>query len=234
MATYAENIPGAPLLNGVVGSTAYGLATADSDIDVLGVFARPTMDLVGLSYPRETYTNPEGYVPDYTYHEARKYVNLALKCNPTIMELLWLGNWFVREPLGQQLINIRQSFIFEKGVRNAYLGYASGQFHRIRSRGDLSFSSDTRHRTAKHARHLWRLCKQGVDLHHIGQLTIWLEAEQARQCREFGERIAGGRLDLATGLLSWAEDEFNKPGILVSTPRTDRAEEWLREVRAQN
>ncbi|MFD7300744.1 DNA polymerase beta superfamily protein, partial [Streptomyces pharetrae] len=36
------------LLSGVVGSTAYGLAHEDSDVDRLGVFAAPTESLHGL------------------------------------------------------------------------------------------------------------------------------------------------------------------------------------------
>ena len=36
------------LLSGIVGSTAYGLDTKDSDVDRLGVFAAPTEKLLGL------------------------------------------------------------------------------------------------------------------------------------------------------------------------------------------
>jgi hypothetical protein len=36
------NVPGTVLLSGIVGSQAYGLATPDSDVDRLGMFAFPT------------------------------------------------------------------------------------------------------------------------------------------------------------------------------------------------
>ena len=39
-----------PLLEGIVGSTAYGLAGPHSDVDRLGVFAAPTRAFHGL-YP---------------------------------------------------------------------------------------------------------------------------------------------------------------------------------------
>ena len=38
------------LLQGIVGSTAYGLAGPDSDVDRLGVYAAPTLDFARL-YP---------------------------------------------------------------------------------------------------------------------------------------------------------------------------------------
>ncbi len=44
---------GAVLLSGIVGSTAYGLAGPGSDVDRLGMFAAPTLDLLRLDPPRE-------------------------------------------------------------------------------------------------------------------------------------------------------------------------------------
>lgn len=49
------------LLKGMVGSTAFGLATPESDKDYLGLFAVPTTDLHGLSQIQESYVykNPD-------------------------------------------------------------------------------------------------------------------------------------------------------------------------------
>jgi uncharacterized protein len=46
---------GTILLAGIVGSTAYGLADADSDVDRLGMFAAPTRAVLGLHTPRESH-----------------------------------------------------------------------------------------------------------------------------------------------------------------------------------
>ncbi len=43
------------LLSGIVGSTAYGLAHAGSDIDRLGMFAAPTEQLHGLHRSAESH-----------------------------------------------------------------------------------------------------------------------------------------------------------------------------------
>lgn len=89
-------IPGTILLSGVVGSTAYGLDTADSDVDRLGLFAAPTVAFHGLHRPQESHVTIH---PDATYHEAAKWIRLALGGNPTVTELVWLDQYEVTTPL---------------------------------------------------------------------------------------------------------------------------------------
>ena len=170
--------------------------------------------------------------PDATYHEAGKLAGLLLKCNPTVTELLWLPNYEVRTLLGADLIGLRRSFLYAKGVRNAYLGYASQQFRKLENRGDGTFSSDTAKRTAKHARHLWRLVQQGTDLHATGRLTVRLDSAQAALCREFGDR-APGEPEIARALLASAEACFDGPGVLPTAPDEEAAETWLLRVRRE-
>src|SRR5882762_424379 len=97
------------LLRGITGSVAYGLNTPESDVDRHGIFAAPTEKLLSLHCPPLTL---DGHDPDLTYHEAGKYVGLALKANPTVTELLWLPEdlYEIRTPLGDDLIAIRESF----------------------------------------------------------------------------------------------------------------------------
>jgi predicted nucleotidyltransferase len=218
-----------PLLSGIVGSTAYGLATPNSDVDRLGVFAYTTNELVGLHRPKESIVTNE---PDVTRHEAGKYAALALKCNPTVMELLWLPDelYELRTALGRALIDIRTAFLSKEYVRNAYLGYATQQFKRLESRGDGSFSADTRKRTAKHARHLARLVDQGLVLHTEGRLPIKVGNPQA--LHDFGEQVAAGDLDLAKNKLEAASFAFDlTESVLPEKPDTARVEAWLQSVR---
>lgn len=162
------------LLQGIVGSTAYGLAREGSDVDRLGVFVAPTVHVAGLDWHPDDETRVETK-PDTTHHEIGKYLRLALKCNPTITELLWLTPdlyEYVDPYAGRRLINMRRAFLSERAVRDAYGGYARQQAHKLRERGDGSFSSDTRKRTTKHARHLLRLLRQGRELLETAALTI--------------------------------------------------------------
>jgi hypothetical protein len=217
------------LLSGIVGSTAYGLATEDSDVDRLAMFAYRTERLVGLHRPKDSIVTNK---PDVTMHEAGKYAALALKCNPTVLELMWLPLelYEVRTALGRDLIDNRMAFLSKKYVRNAYLGYATQQFKRLEGRGDGTFSSDTRKRTAKHARHLARLVDQGLMLHLYGHLTIKVNDPEA--LRDFGERVANGETYLAKVKLARAEATFDDaPSALPDEPNEARVEAWLQSVR---
>jgi hypothetical protein len=219
-----------PLLTAIVGSQAYGLATADSDVDRLGVFAYPTMELVGLDTPSMTWTNPAGTKPDVTYHEAAKFAALALNGNPTITELLWLDSYEIVTPFGAELVALRRSLLSRQRVRNAYLGYATQQLDRLASRTDGTFSSDTRLRTAKHARHLYRLCHQGYGLYAHGFLQVRLD--EPEKFRAFGEQVAGGGVEVARAMLAMYERLFDKTvSPLPTVPDREPVLTWLAGVR---
>ncbi|MFE9675109.1 DNA polymerase beta superfamily protein [Streptomyces sp. NPDC006259] len=216
------------LLSGVVGSTAYGLAHAGSDVDRLGLFAAPTEELHGLHPPKESHV---GTAPDRTLHEAAKWCRLALGGNPTVMELVWLPEelYEVRTPLGDELVGIRATFLSARRVRDAYLGYASQQFRRLLGRGDGSFSADTRKRTAKHARHLKRLCGQGYELYTTGTLSI--RVDDPESFHRFGEQVADDP-DTALPLLRRYEAAFDEArSVLPEQPDERAADAWLRKVR---
>ena len=218
------------LLSGIVGSVAYGLAGPGSDVDRIGVFAAPTVAFHGLHPPRESVVTSD---PDTTLHEARKWCRLALSGNPTASELAWLPDdcYETRTEFGERLIGIRSAFLSAPRVRDAYLGYAAQQFRKLESRGDGTFSSQTRRRTAKHARHLARLVHQGRLLYATGILEIRLADPE--WFRGFGNRVAEGALDEARTLLAEAELDFDR----IRTPLPDRPDEkpverWLLDVRA--
>jgi hypothetical protein len=223
------SVPGTVLLSGVVGSTAYGLAHEGSDTDRLGVFAAPTVAFHGLHKPQESHVTTH---PDATLHEAAKWLRLALGGNPTVTELAWLDAYETRTPLGEELIGLRSSLLSAKRVRDAYLGYATQQFRKLENRGDGSFSADTRKRTGKHARHLWRLLHQGSELHRTGVLVVRLPPSVAASCRAFGERVAAGDLSVAEHAFRSAEEAFDGPGVLPDHPDEAAAEAWLLRVRA--
>lgn len=161
------------ILQGIVGSTAYGLAREDSDVDMLGIFVAPTLEVSGLDWN----THKESVVtnkPDVTVHEVGKYLRLTLGGNPTLYDLLYLPEEAYTEMsfFGEMLIGIRSRLLSERAVRDSYGGYAKQQATRLKNRGDGSFSADTRKRTAKHARHLLRLLRQGRELLETGTLTV--------------------------------------------------------------
>lgn len=228
--------PGAPvtvtniLLSGIVGSTAYGLAHEDSDVDRLGMFAAPTEQLHGLHQPKESHVST---APDRTLHEAAKWCRLALGGNPTVMELVWLPDelYEVRTPLGDELIALRGTLLSARRVRDAYLGYATQQFRKLRNRSAGPLSEATRNRTAKHARHLKRLCTQGYELYATGELAV--RVEDPESYHRFGEQVAADP-EAALPLLRGFEDAFaGTRGVLPEQPDERAADAWLRRVRRQ-
>lgn len=167
--------PGEIIIQATVGSTAYGLAREGSDIDTLGVYVAPTRDFWRLREVKESVVVHEP--ADAQFHEVGKYCRLALKCNPTLIELLYLDDHSINfmTPVGVELRSIRSNFLSAKYVRSAFGGYARQQAERLQRRnaeGKPNFSSDTAKRTAKHARHCFRLLRQGLELLESGELTV--------------------------------------------------------------
>jgi hypothetical protein len=219
--------PEGVILEGVVGSRAYGLAWEGSDEDRLGVFLAPSDEFFGLDDVAETVKNPWS---DEVLHELGKFCRLALKVNPTVTELLWLEEYPVLTMLGQELIELRSAFLSASYCRNAYLGYATSQFAKLKDRGDGSFSSDLRSRTAKHARHLARLLTCGFGLWSTGRLQVRLDAPQ--WYHDFGDKVADGDLQAAEDLLAKYEQMFDETStILPAEPERERVDAWLRSAR---
>jgi predicted nucleotidyltransferase len=222
------------LLQGIVGSTAYGFATENSDVDRLGLYASPTILLHGLGEPKESYVTTK---PDLTLHEARKWCRLALKCNPTAMELVWLPDdlYDIRTALGDELIAIRRSFLSAKAVRNSYLGYATSQLtkmkhaHKQEARyASANIGADSRDRQHKHARHLVRLVLQGIELHQGGDLIVRLPAPNyvVETANTIVQDPKMGDL-----LMRGAESVFDEPSMLPDEPNADDVQAWLHRVR---
>lgn len=213
------------MLRGEVGSRAYGLAGPSSDIDRMGLYSWRTERLFELRQPAAYYQADA----DTKWFEVRKYAELALGGNPTVMELMWLPEYEVASALGRELIGIRSAFLSAHRVRSAYLGYATQQFTKLERRGG-TFSSDLGKRTAKHARHLLRLCQQGFSLYATGELAI--RVPEPEKVMEFGERVAAGDIELARGMMARYEQMFDDVAtVLPSQPDKKRVDQWLRLVR---
>lgn len=211
------------MLAGIVGSTAYGLNHANSDIDRLGLYGVNTVDLFKLQSPEETlvYHDPQ----DATFHEAAKYIRLVLRANPTVLELLWLDDYEIATEEGLNLVSLKEKLLGASRVKEAYLGYATSQFKRLSERGG-TFSSDTANRTQKHARHMARLVNQGYELYTTGKLTLkvsnpdWYHQFSLESHEHWAEWFDNARL------------RFEKASsCLPELPDTEAAENWLRDIR---
>jgi uncharacterized protein len=68
----------------ISGSRAYGLATEKSDTDIKGVFFMPREQFYGLNYISQVNNETN----DEVYYELGRFMELLLKNNPNILELL--------------------------------------------------------------------------------------------------------------------------------------------------
>ncbi|MFC9995779.1 DNA polymerase beta superfamily protein [Nocardia sp. NPDC127526] len=219
------------ILEGIVGSTAYGLNTPASDIDYAGIYVEPTANLLGLHPPsRERATKKGRDDADATYHEIGKAMGLMLSCNPTAMEILWLDEHLLTTPFGEELIALRSNFLSAKRVRDAFFGYAMSQFSRLVKRGRFQGSLDTRRE--KHARHTMRLLVQGLTLYTTGHLPIDM-THKRDFIFDFGKTIAADPdAEAAAEILAIYEDAFNDARTALPTePNEAPLEDLLQRIR---
>ena len=147
----------------VVGSRAFGLAGEDSDIDRRGVYLPPA-DLQWSLYgaPEQL----ENEATQECYWELRKFLILALKANPNILECLYTPLVETAAPIAQELLAMREIFL-SKLVYQTYNGYVMSQFKKLeqdlRSTGAIKW---------KHATHLIRLLMSGVTVLKEGFVPV--------------------------------------------------------------
>lgn len=175
-----ENI----ILEGIVGSKAYGLDTETSDTDIKGIFVAKTSDRIGLFWNKhkETVRQTE---PDWEYHEVQKFMKLAMGGNPTVLELLFLDGYLKLEPMGKMLVDNRHLFL-SNTVRDSYYEYAYSQMHRLTTR-DGTFGNGRNNRYEKHARHCYRLLYQGKQLLEEGKLDVRVSQDVREELFSLGK-----------------------------------------------
>jgi predicted nucleotidyltransferase len=224
-----ENI----ILEGITGSTAYGLATKDSDVDIKGVYLLPTKEVLKIGFDPQ-HTTKDHVDPDWVYHEVGKFMKLVINGNPTVTELLFLDEYTVLAPVGQLLIDNRSAFLSTKAVMNAYRGYAFSQAKRLNNRTEQGldgYDSSLKNRFAKHTRHCFRLLMQARQLLETGTLDVKVTPEQREYLFMMGEKTA----DEVVDEFMRQDAEFdNIKSVLPDKPDMDTLNNLLYEIRMQN
>lgn len=184
--------PANTILECAVGSRAYGTSTDSSDNDIRGVRVESLHEAFGLhsnfeQYEYRTATERTGNTNepsqdgdfDVTIYGLRKFLRLALRGNPSVIELFFLKG--VLDARGGQLQELAP-LIVSQHAGNAYLGYLIAQKQRLLGeRGQMrttrtelieKFGYDT-----KYAAQALRLGYQGIELLTTGRLVMPLEGE---------------------------------------------------------
>ena len=155
----------------VVGSRAFGLDHDESDTDRRGVYlpqADAHWSLYGVPEQIENDATQEAY------WELQKFLVMALKGNPNILECLYTPIFEVATPLAEELLAMRGVFL-SKLVFQTYNGYVMSQFKRmqadVRNHGQVKW---------KHVMHLIRLLLSGI--HVLRDRSVAVHVGGDRDC----------------------------------------------------
>lgn len=147
----------------VVGSRAYRLEEDSSDIDRRGLYLPPAdleWSLLGVPEQLERQETQE------CYWELEKFLRLALRANPNVLECLYTPLVEQASPLAVELLAMRDCFL-TKQVYQTYNGYVISQFKKL--------GQDLRNKGAirwKHAMHLVRLLLSGIAILTEGAVPV--------------------------------------------------------------
>lgn len=150
----------------VIGSQAYGLADAESDVDRRGIYL-PAADAHWSLYgvPEQL----ENDAAQEAYWELQKFLVLALKANPNILECLYTPLVEKATPLAEELLAMRSIFL-SRVVYQTFNGYVLSQFKKmqadIRNQGQVKW---------KHVMHLIRLLISGIGVLKHGFVQVRVE-----------------------------------------------------------
>lgn len=170
----------------VVGSRAYGLDTDESDTDYRGIYLPPA----DLHW--SLYGVPEQIDREETqeqYWELQRFLVLALKANPNVLECLYTPLVEKVTPLGEELLQMRSSFL-SRMVFQTYNGYVASQFKKMQS--DIKNQGQVKW---KHVMHLIRLLISGISVLRHGFVPVRMD--------EYRDQL----LAIRRGEVLWEETE---------------------------
>ncbi len=176
----------------VVGSRAYGLDVEESDTDRRGIYLPPAdLDWSLFGMPEQI----EDAETQECFWELQKFLVLALKANPNVLECLYTPLVEEATPLAKQLLEARHKLLSQL-VYQTYNGYVLSQFRKLeqdlRSRGELKW---------KHVMHLIRLLLSGITILQEGYVPVHVdncrdELMAIRQGTRTWESVNEWRLEL--------------------------------------
>jgi hypothetical protein len=217
-----EVLRGTVIYRCVVGSQAYGLAHEASDVDRRGIYLPPA-DLHWSLYgvPGQL----EDKATDEVYWEMQKFLKLALKANPNILECLYTPIVEHVHPIAQKLLDMRELFL-SKLVYQTYNRYVLSQFKKLNRKFDKTGEINT-----KHAMHLIRLLISGITILDEGFVPVDVDRWRDRLLGIKDGEIPWGEVDAWRLELHKDFDDVFEATDLPDRPNYERANAYLVEAR---
>lgn len=175
------------ILLGYRGSQAHGTyrpnteENSTDDIDIMGVIVHPKEAYLGFGR-QETFERFEDPW-DVVVYDIRHFVRLLVKQNPNVLSLLWLQrNYYMKiSRTGKMLIDNRDLFV-SKQAYHSFTGYAYSQLKKMTHGAHQGYMGGKRKKLVekfgydvKHASHLIRLLKMGIEFLATGELSVMRE-----------------------------------------------------------
>ncbi len=231
------------ILETIVGSTLHGTSVDDGleDLDLMAIMLEEPEEFIGF-VEKDTLVNrtkPEGVRSeagdvDYVAYGLKKYLNLALKGNPTLLLVLFAPENMIRQmkPEGKMLQELAPHIV-SKQIYNPFKGYMRQQHERmLGTRGQLNvtrpelvekYGFDT-----KYAGHVVRLGLQGKELLETGKLILPMPKES----RELvvSVRTGGYTLEQVSSMIIELEKQLTvayEASTLPDTPNVNKVQSWM-------
>lgn len=206
----------------VVGSRAFGLDTEESDTDRRGIYLPPAELHWSLYGVPEQLENDE---TEEAYWELQKFLIMALKGNPNILECLYTPLVEFVSPLAQELLDMRDAFL-SRLVYQTYNGYVMSQFKRMQA--DLRNQGKIK---PKHVMHLIRLLLSGIHVLREGFVPVDVGQHRERLFAIKNEEMPWDDIEAWRKELHTEFDRALEETNLPKRPDYERANEFL--VRAR-
>ncbi len=167
---FLEHLPEKNIcLLGLQGSRGQGLMVEhDADYDYRGIFVETNDNLLSLFPHRETleYIDSRDGQLDFVLHEVKKFFQLGLKSNPSVIHLLFLPEYNYIDDIGKMILANRNLFLGTTSIRRAFAGYAQNRTLEIK-RKDMP-----ERKIKKNIRLTFRILDEGIELLSTGNITI--------------------------------------------------------------
>jgi uncharacterized protein len=217
------------ILRVLVGSRAHGLHTEDSDYDWRGVFVTPTSEILKLGGTMKQTSWIEGKEDDTSW-EIGKFLLLATKCNPTILEVFKAQTHPVR--IQNALWGIELQGLFDavwssKYVRDAFVGYGLNQRKKFLDNKDV--------RPQKYAVAYLRTLYQATELLETGNFSVNMEKtpifEKLKRWKN-KDYTVGDVIETCHNWEQKVEEAFKRNPD--KQPNIDLVNEYLLRIRKEN
>lgn len=209
----------ATILEGEVGSRAFGTNPLSSDNDRMGVCIEPLSEAMGIrrNFEQVVYRTAQERTgvkdapsqegdTDLTVYSLRKFARLCLDGNPSVLTLLFVPD-VTMTAYGSRLRNLAPS-IASKRAGARFLGYMTQQ--KMRLLGERGQKNVNRAALvgrdgfdSKYASHIIRLGYQGVEYLETGALNLPMTGQPLQDCID----IRAGKWDLQECLTKAGELE---------------------------